>query len=181
MNGTDVIVYDTNKGTSRNVFKHTSLVTSLATSSTSSLLLTTGFDGVCNFTTDNTNVSFTPTYDTIWCSAFAPIGGVCCIGNNDSVIRVIDASKQRIFRAFVGHQAAITAVQFHPNCSIIGSCSSDTTARIWDVRTSESVRLFIGESKTSNSLAFSNNGQSIAFYDGFRRYCSYRMFISVKE
>lgn len=149
---------------------HSSNVTSLSLSSTGSLLLSTDIEGNYNLWHETASAKGTLTMSSIWCSCFAPQGGVFAIGG-DQCAYLYDASRNSKFRSFVGHQKALTSIQFHPNCALVGTTSADGTARIWDVRTGSSQRLFYDESSKQmknrySNIAFSPNGQLISYYNG---------------
>jgi guanine nucleotide-binding protein G(I)/G(S)/G(T) subunit beta-1 len=74
-----------------------------------------------------------------------------------------DISKQQAVRRFMACLADVTSVStYHlmPNLLVSGSC--DSTARLWDVRTSKVVYTFRSHSVDVNAVRFFPNGQALA-------------------
>lgn len=149
---------------------HSSSVTSLSLSSTGSLLLSTDIEGNYSVWSQNGSENGYLTMSSIWCSCFAPQGGIFGIGS-DQCAFLYDASRNKMFRSLVGHLNSISSIKFHPNCALVGTTSSDGTARIWDVRTGMTQRLFLNKDQIEiprrfTNIAFSDNGQFVAYYNG---------------
>ena len=153
------------------ISKHNATITSISVSSKGSMVVSTDISGVFNLWTENVSFKSQITRDPMICSCFAPQGGVFCVGCGDSCTYMYDASRLEKNRSFVGHRKPITSVQFHPNCSLVGTTSIDVTTRIWDVRQGETVRLFYDQndslySKYTSCIAYSPDGKYVAFYSG---------------
>lgn len=158
--------FDTKTHKSEILHFHRSAVTSMSLSSTSSLLLTTDLDGTANIWSSGGRQHQTQLSESaVLCSAFAPKGGVFASGAADALAVAYDCSELRPFRAFVAHRDAVTSIGFHPSCALIGTTSADRSARVWDVRSAESVRVFPAARLASN-ICFSPDGSLAAFYDG---------------
>ena len=61
-------------------------------------------------------------------------------------------------REYLGHESWITSVAFSPDGMTALSGSSDTTLRLWDLATGETIRIFEGHTNGVNSIAFSPDG-----------------------
>lgn len=60
---------------------------------------------------------------------------------------------------FVGHTDAVQAVAFSPDGSQALTGSADTTARLWDARSGEQLRVFQGHTGAISDVAFSPDGK----------------------
>lgn len=68
------------------------------------------------------------------------------------------------------HDNAITGIEFHPHEFIIGSCSTDKTARLWDLERFEPIETFGPETTGVRTVAFHGGGRHLltALQDGLR-------------
>lgn len=159
-------VIDTSVNKAQNLYSHVSTVTTMSASSTGQVLFSGDFDGRAVLWSDKSMRTFTVCGNgALWCSAFAPRGGVVAVGSHDTSIVMLDATIASPFRNFIGHREAVTGVAFHPNCSIIGSVSMEPCVRLWDVRDAASVRLFHSRRPNAKCPCFSPNGEMFAFVD----------------
>lgn len=162
----DKYIIKIEKNKYENIYNHPSVITSMCLSSENKILLSTDIEGNAilhsDYATGKLSYSFIP----VWCSKFAPYGGVFALGYDDCFIKLFDANTLNIHRELVGHTGPILEVEFHPNCSLLGSISQDPSIRVWDLREASSVRLFIGKQNQNSNLAFSWNGQFLAYHDG---------------
>lgn len=146
------------------LYNHSSVITTMSLSSEGKVLMTGDINGVINVWSQSGSFKRS-IRSSIWCSAFTPRGGVFATGSSDQLIRLYDVTGQTI-RECAGHREPVTSVGFHPNCSLMGSLSTDPSVRIWDLREASTVRLFRGKSSENSVIAFSNNGKLMAFFDG---------------
>lgn len=61
-----------------------------------------------------------------------------------------------------GHSEWIHNMVFSPDCTMLASCSDDTTIRIWDLITGESVRILEGHNQGVRRIAFSPDASFLA-------------------
>lgn len=157
---------DTQSSKLQNLNLHSSTVTSLKLSGTSKVLLSSDISGNCflwsELASQSINICETP----IWCSSFPQTGGIFALGCHDSIIRIFDTrAPHRPLRVCVGHNGPIVSLDFHPNCSLFGSCARDEAVRIWDIRTGDPVRCFFSKSHSSKEILFSHDGKYCIYYD----------------
>jgi transcription initiation factor TFIID subunit 5 len=69
------------------------------------------------------------------------------------------------FFHFIGHQADVDVVRWHPNCHYLATGSSDRSVRLWDVRNGTCSRLLTGHRAAITSLAMSPDGKSLTSGD----------------
>ena len=60
-----------------------------------------------------------------------------------------------------GHTTYVTNVTFSPNGKQIASGSGDSTVKIWDFRTNQTLLTLEGHTKRVTSVAFSPDGKQI--------------------
>ena len=163
-------VIDVHAGTTRELYRHLSDITTVSASSQGNVLFSGDYDGKGVLWSESAMQRFTVCGNgALWCSAFAPRGGVVAVGSQDASILMLEAATTKPFRMFTGHAKAVTGVAFHPNCSIIGSVSTEACVRLWDVREAVAVRLFHSDLDVSKLPCFSPNGQMFAFVDNSLR------------
>ena len=63
-------------------------------------------------------------------------------------------------RLFSGHISDVTAVCWHENATLIATSSDDKTARLWDLRTGNCVRLFTGSPSPLSCVSLSPASQT---------------------
>ncbi|KAI0044809.1 WD40 repeat-like protein, partial [Auriscalpium vulgare] len=85
----------------------------------------------------------------------------------DLVSMIARTPATKLYKDFIkmlcrGHQGAVNSVAFSPDSKRIASGSKDSTIRIWDVKTGETVGVpFTGHKSWVRSVAFSPNGAHI--------------------
>jgi hypothetical protein len=162
--------FSTEDGKAEVIAKHPAAITSISVSSRGSMVVSTDMGGEFNLWTENASFNGRIIKDPMICSAFAPQGGVFCVGCGDLCTYMYDASRASKIRTFVGHTKPVTSVKFHPNCAYIGTSSQDCTVRIWDVRKGATARLFISDTdsmtKFTSCVNFSPDGKYVTYYDG---------------
>jgi WD40 repeat protein len=111
--------------------------------------------------------------DAISSAAFSPDGKLLAGGFGtyrypaegeylDHNIHLWDAATGEEILQMVGHEGAVTALQFSPDGQKLLSGSIDETVRLWDVATGEEVRRFDGHTGGVFAVAFSPDGRYAA-------------------
>jgi WD40 repeat protein/transcriptional regulator with XRE-family HTH domain len=62
-------------------------------------------------------------------------------------------------RTFVGHSDQVFVVRFSPDGKYLATGSTDTTVRLWDIATGQTVHTFTGHTRDVDGLAFSPDGK----------------------
>lgn len=65
-------------------------------------------------------------------------------------------------RVFEGHTADVRCVRFHPNGTLLASCSGDQTIRFWDSEKHTPRGMLSGHRRTVSAIAFSPDGGLLA-------------------
>jgi WD40 repeat protein len=101
--------------------------------------------------------------------AFSPDG--CCIASGElwgdritTTVKVWDATRGTLMRAFEGHSASTYSVAFSPDGRRVisgGSSAQEQNLKLWDTASGKPVRTFKGHSGEVRSVAFTQDGRSI--------------------
>jgi transcription initiation factor TFIID subunit 5 len=166
LNEQSVVKIDNGTNVLSHLYVHSATVTTMALSQEGRVLLTGDILGRLSLWSAGVTAHLTSVNASPWCSAFAPRGGIFAVGGADHIIRICDTPLHRQQRWLVGHTSPVTSVDFHPNCSLVGSLAVDPAVRVWDLRDAATVRLFIGRQKRNAGLAFSPDGKYLAYFDG---------------
>jgi transcription initiation factor TFIID subunit 5 len=161
-----VVKIDTSSNSLKTLYMHPAAITTMSLSHESKVLLTADMIGTMHLWSSSASARISPIRQSVWCSTFAPRGGIFAVGSSDQLVQLYDTERHRQHRVFVGHSSPVTDVGFHPNCSLLGSLAMDPACRIWDLREAATVRLFIGRRSKNAAIAFSSDGKFVAFYDG---------------
>jgi WD40 repeat protein/serine/threonine protein kinase len=92
--------------------------------------------------------------------AFSPDGTRLVLGQEERMIRILDASTLETLHVFHGHSGAVTAVAFSTDGAYLASSSIDGTTRIWDAASGEVLRVLAGGDAAC--LAFAGDGSLLA-------------------
>lgn len=85
----------------------------------------------------------------VWDVAFAPhYGFYFASAGADRTARIWNTERSQALRVFVGHQADVDVVRWHPNCHYVATGSSDCTVRLWDLRSGGCARILTGHSSS---------------------------------
>ena len=76
------------------------------------------------------------------------------------------ATTRGLVATLQGHTRAVTGVAFSPDGAILASSSVDTTVRLWNVATGESLATLHGHPDQVNTVAFSPDGAFLASGNG---------------
>jgi len=109
------------------------------------------------------------TMDTL---ALAPDGSRFAEGGADKHVRIRDAVTLAVKQEFRAHDAAITALAWHPTQPILATASADLSIRLWNLETGRRLEEFHGPLMEVTQLTFSPGGQRLgaaAAKEGFAR------------
>ena len=73
-------------------------------------------------------------------------GKFALTGSTDQTALLWDLETGKQLRRFVGHENAVSAVQFSKDGQFVLTASRDNTARLWEMKTGKEVRRFLGSS-----------------------------------
>lgn len=75
------------------------------------------------------------------------------VGGLNGIIRVIDASTEKLHKSFVGHGDSINEIRTHPlKPSLVVSASKDESVRLWNVHTGICILIFAGAGGHRNEV-----------------------------
>ncbi len=86
-----------------------------------------------------------------WFVALTPDGLTGLSGSGDKLVHVWDATTCRETGALVGHTGKILHLAVAGDGSVAASASQDRTARVWNLRTGQTVTVFDGRMATASS------------------------------
>ena len=165
-NDQNILKIDSKSQKVTNLYKHSSAVTTMCLSKNSNVLLTADLSGSISLWSPSASCQLSTKFTQILCSTFAPHGGIFALGTGNGLIHIYDTPNHHLHRILIGHHSLITSVAFHPNCAYLGSLSIEPAIRVWDLREATTVRLFTGQTQKNSALAFSNDGKTLAVFDG---------------
>jgi COMPASS component SWD3 len=73
-----------------------------------------------------------------------------------------DAGEYQLFDTYSGHTDAISSVAFSPDGKFLASSSNDKTARIWDMKTGQTVQTISGHTGGLSDVAWAPDSQTVA-------------------
>lgn len=107
-----------------------------------------------NFTKVNTRTC-SGHNDEVNCVAFSRDLEMMVTGSDDSIVRVFNATVNRLITSLSGHKGPVKAVAVSPNSQVIASASQDKTIRLWKTRDTSCLFVLSGHSKSVECLSFS--------------------------
>lgn len=90
--------------------------------------------------------------------SFSHDGSLLASAEN-SVVRVIDVSSEKVLYELKGHTDEINSVAFSPVENIIASSSGDKTVKLWDANRGEELHTLAGHNQWLKSVSFSPDGK----------------------
>ena len=94
--------------------------------------------------------------------AVSPDHRVVAVAGDDQDIVLLDADTLTERSRFRAHDAAITALRFHPTLPVLASGSMDYSLKLWDTTTREVQQTIYGLDGRPVMLSFSPNGRLLA-------------------
>ena len=95
------------------------------------------------------------------CLSPAPDGQSFAEAGDDKMIRLHDARTLLIQQEFRAHDAAVTALAWHPHRPILASASADLTIKLWELPSGRCLQELRGPWKPVTMLNFSPNGRRL--------------------
>lgn len=122
----------------------------------------------------------------VTCIAMHPNYSLCASGSEDTTIRLWDFESGQYERTLKGHTGPVTGVAFDPNNgNVLASCSSDMTAKLWDMSSSgqyNCMKTLRGHDHSVSGVAFvlptcdfvltCSRDQSIKYWEVSTGYCN---------
>jgi ribosome assembly protein SQT1 len=78
----------------------------------------------------------------------------------DGNISIWDVQTQRL-RATLAHDDAVVKVKFVKNSPMLASCSADRTIKMWDARTGQCVKTWVGHRDAVLDIAVADDGNVV--------------------
>jgi cleavage stimulation factor subunit 1 len=134
------------------------------------------YDGISkNARFPNVNVRFSTQHrESCRTAAFSPDGNLIVTGSQDTSLKVIDVQavkkpsldateEKKVIKALYDHTAAVNEVCFHPNGTVLASCSDDNNIKFYDLQKQNSKRGFryLPDSYPVRSISFHPSGEFI--------------------
>jgi len=94
-----------------------------------------------------------------YAAAISPDGRYAALGGEKLVL--LEYPSMKMIASLDGHTGTMLSATFSPDSKLLLTSSEDGTARIWDIATAKTVRIFSGLQALANSAAFSINGKRI--------------------
>ncbi|KAI9489995.1 WD40-repeat-containing domain protein [Zychaea mexicana] len=142
---------------------HTEPVTSVATNKDSTLAITGSMDGkarLINITNGQIVASLENHSESIETTDFCDVLGLAATGSTDGAISIWDVQTQRL-RQTLSHEDAVVKVQFVKNSPMLVSCSADRSVKMWDSRTGQVVKSWVGHNDTVLDFTVSADGNTV--------------------
>ena len=95
--------------------------------------------------------------------AFSPDGRTLAVGWGAGGISLSDTKTDALPQYLDGHHRwEVLSLAFSPDSALLASCGRDETVGLWDVKTNELLRTFTGHKGDVFSVAFSQDGKTVA-------------------
>jgi WD40 repeat protein len=97
---------------------------------------------------------------------FSPSGRLLAVANSGNVgqVSVVDLTDDHTIAVLNGDTKGIQDLTFSPNSSLLATASLDGTARIWNARTGQPLRI-LDDPTALDNIAFSSDGRAVATLD----------------
>jgi WD40 repeat protein len=97
---------------------------------------------------------------------FSPDGKQLAVANstNDGQVTILDRATDRTVAVLTAHTRQVQDLAYSPDGALLATASIDDTARIWDARTGQELRV-LDHPDAVNNVAFSPDSQSVATLD----------------
>ena len=105
--------------------------------------------------------------------AVSPDRKLLAIAGDDQIVVILNADTLTELHRFRAHDAAISALEFHPSKPILATGSADFSIKLWDYSTGKLRQTFLGLNGRPVMMSFSPNGKLLAV-DGMERF--FRIF-----
>jgi len=106
-------------------------------------------------------------------AVFSPDGKLAATGSHDASLKVLDVQKMKhrtgdigdkpVIRTLYDHVAPVSDISFHPNGSVLASCSEDQSIKLFDLSRHGVKRAFryLKDAQAVNSISFHPSGDFI--------------------
>ena len=90
-----------------------------------------------------------------WGVSFSPVGGMYYFGaaHQGASAAIYSTDRLTPLRLLTGHYSDVNSICWHENGVLVGTCSDDRSARLWDIRSGKCVRLFTGSTHALSCVA----------------------------
>jgi WD40 repeat protein len=88
---------------------------------------------------------------------FSPDGKTVALATDDFQLQIWNLGDDSI-RSFPAHKGEIHGLAFHPNGTLLASCSADETIKLWDPVSEQLIRTLTGHGHYAKGIAFSPDG-----------------------
>ncbi|KAJ3189211.1 hypothetical protein HDU85_002836 [Gaertneriomyces sp. JEL0708] len=142
---------------------HEAPITSLAIHHDSNLLLTGAQDGTARLVHIGNGrilAALDNHSDSVEAVGFCKCLPLAATGSVDGKISIWDITNMQL-RQTVQHDDAVTGIAWHATEPYFTSISADRSVRVWDARTGECMKTFLGHQATILDLALTRDGRTI--------------------
>ncbi|KAF9178836.1 hypothetical protein BGZ51_000487 [Haplosporangium sp. Z 767] len=163
---TSLIVWDPKSAaaihriTSEDARFHSDVITCLAINKDSSLAMTGSADGTAkliNLHNGQILGSFENHTDAVETVGFSDHLNLAATGSLDGRLNVWDVQTMQL-RTTCEHKGPIIKLQWHKTQPLITSCSADRSVQVWDGRTGQNVKIWLGHQDAVLSFAMTDDG-----------------------